>query len=81
MQKILTPSLPDALDAGRYAIRKIRTAAGVLTLAWRVAAERRQLASLDDAMLKDIGLSRSVAYEEASKTFLDVPESRLPRVR
>lgn len=37
---------------------------------WRARARtRRQLMSLDDATLKDIGLGRSQAYTEYSKPF------------
>jgi uncharacterized protein YjiS (DUF1127 family) len=35
--------------------------------AWIRHHERRQLLSLDDHMLKDIGLSRCDAYQEADK--------------
>ena len=38
-----------------------------------VARERRQLAELDDRMLKDIGLSRSVAFREFDRSFVDLP--------
>jgi uncharacterized protein YjiS (DUF1127 family) len=33
------------------------------------SAQRRQLAQLDDRMLKDIGVGRSEAYRECSKWF------------
>ncbi|MGE0766227.1 MAG: DUF1127 domain-containing protein [Hyphomicrobiaceae bacterium] len=42
-----------------------------------VSRERRELAALDDRMLKDIGLSRSVAEREISREFFDVPEHRM----
>jgi uncharacterized protein YjiS (DUF1127 family) len=47
-----------------------------LTL-WRTAMrtrrERRALLALDDRMLSDIGLSRSQAYREATKSITDLP--------
>jgi uncharacterized protein YjiS (DUF1127 family) len=39
--------------------------------------QRRALMALDDRQLSDIGLSRSQAYCEAAKPFLDVPRDRL----
>lgn len=50
------------------------------TAAVAVARERRELAALDDRMLKDIGLSRSVAEREVSRDFLDLPEHRVWRL-
>lgn len=44
-----------------------------------LARQRRQLASLSDAMLKDIGLSRSQAYGEANRPFWDEPKHQDPR--
>lgn len=44
-----------------------------------LARQRRQLASLSDAMLKDIGLSRSQAYGEANRRFWDEPKHQDPR--
>ncbi len=38
--------------------------------------QRRQLASLDEAALKDIGLSRADAFREAQRPFWDLPENR-----
>lgn len=39
----------------------------------RVRAERRSLMALDDRMLKDIGLSRGQAENEAGRSIFDVP--------
>lgn len=38
-----------------------------------LAAQRRQLANLDDALLDDIGLTRGEARREASRAPWDVP--------
>lgn len=38
---------------------------------FRVAAERRRLAELDDAALRDIGLTRDDVIAEASRPFWD----------
>ena len=46
----------------------------------RVRRERQLLATLDDRMLKDIGLTRADANLEASRSNWDVPDNRLPRV-
>jgi uncharacterized protein YjiS (DUF1127 family) len=44
---------------------------------WQTRRQRRALMALDDRMLSDIGLSRSQAYRESSKPFLDVPRDHL----
>lgn len=44
-----------------------------LRLAWHAHAQRQQLASLDDAALADIGLSRAQALAEAGRPLWDVP--------
>ncbi|MBV1696189.1 MAG: DUF1127 domain-containing protein [Hyphomicrobiales bacterium] len=48
----------------------------------RVIEIRRQrdaLMALDDRMLADIGLGRSEAYREASRSMLDLPTGELRR--
>ncbi|MEZ5817281.1 MAG: DUF1127 domain-containing protein [Hyphomicrobiaceae bacterium] len=50
-----------------------------LQAALSVAGERRRLAALDDRMLKDIGLSRSLAEREVARDFFDVPGHRIRR--
>jgi uncharacterized protein YjiS (DUF1127 family) len=42
---------------------------------WQLAEQRRQLAQLGDAQLKDIGLSRADALQEAERPFWDDPLS------
>ncbi|MDH3741823.1 MAG: DUF1127 domain-containing protein [Hyphomicrobiales bacterium] len=44
----------------------------------RVRRERQLLATLDDRMLKDIGLTRADANLEAARPSWDVPSCRLP---
>ena len=41
--------------------------------AMRVRRERNALLSLDDAILKDIGLSRGDVHRESSRRLLDLP--------
>ena len=48
--------------------------------AMTVARERRMLLQLDDRMLKDIGIGRSEAFHEASKSLGDVPFRRFTQV-
>ncbi len=42
----------------------------------RVQRERRALAALDDRMLKDIGLSRSMAAHESARSLFDLPSDQ-----
>ncbi len=58
-----------------------RLARFVRTLETRrqIAEERRMLASLDDRILKDIGISRVDAAFEASRPSSDIPADRMPR--
>ncbi|HEX2841209.1 DUF1127 domain-containing protein [Hyphomicrobium sp.] len=43
---------------------------------FRVARERRQLMTLDERALKDIGVSRADAEQEWSRPFWDLPDPR-----
>ncbi len=55
----------------------VRKVLARLDLMLKVRRERQQLAELDDRMLKDIGLSRSLAHLETGRSALDIPERRL----
>ena len=41
-----------------------------------VAAERRRLASLDEHILQDLGISRADALAESARSFWDLPPDR-----
>ena len=43
-----------------------------LAKAWRIISTRRYLREMDDRMLKDIGISRSQANFEATRSVWDV---------
>lgn len=58
----------------------VRRALARVDAALVVARERRDLASLDDRLLRDIGLDRATARREAARDFLDVPPERLPKL-
>lgn len=62
------PESPNILIAGLFA-RFISRAAECLWEWRRRARERRQLAALSDAMLKDIGIGRAEASVEFEKPF------------
>ncbi|MGB0696668.1 MAG: DUF1127 domain-containing protein [Rhodospirillaceae bacterium] len=54
---------------------------GLAHFVMEIARQRRDLASLDDRMLADIGYSRSEADAEASRPFWDLPTGQLIRDR
>lgn len=67
-----------SLHTSIFALRRVerrgaRSLAARLRAAFALAAQRRQLAALDDALLADIGLTREEAITEASRRAWDVP--------
>ena len=59
-----------------FAGKPLQRAVASFCLALRVYRERRALAALSEQQLKDIGLSRSTAYREASRSVFDLPADR-----
>jgi uncharacterized protein YjiS (DUF1127 family) len=63
----------EALSFGHRIVRPLSVAMRHLAMRvceWHsIACERRTLASLDDAMLKDIGISRADVEREIAKPF------------
>ncbi|ARO15196.1 hypothetical protein BVG79_01854 [Ketogulonicigenium robustum] len=68
----LTHAIASSLPASRGFFARI-------VLALRVRQERRHLAELDDALLADIGLTRTQVQDEAKRTMWDLPYQRSPR--
>ncbi len=48
---------------------------GVLTTMMATSRQRRDLVALDDHLLKDIGVTRAEALQEAAKSRWDAPQS------
>jgi uncharacterized protein YjiS (DUF1127 family) len=70
-----TAGLPHALTRTARFFRK-GAAWRCRLLAWlALARQRRSLLTLDEHLLRDIGVPRHVAAEEAAQPFWDVPES------
>ncbi len=56
-------------EAGRLAVPLADDAGGRWTLFWRRWRTRRALLELDEAQLKDVGLTRAQALDEALRPF------------
>ncbi len=63
-----------AIPLPRFAWR--RPALPPLAAMWRAMVTRRQLARMDDRMLRDIGISRAEALHEAERTPWDIETRR-----
>ena len=71
-QSIRTPAALFSREQVEYSGRLVRVARGVFdrVYAWQERAHQRaHLASLDDRLLKDAGINRAQAAEEAAKPF------------
>ena len=73
-----------ALSAPRTSVRRMTyqrwpRGARYLLTCLDVARQRRQLPTLDERTLKDIGVSRIDALREANGGFWDIPEKQKPR--
>lgn len=69
---MLTTAVPQAGFGRRWRaqLAQIAVAAFEMLLGWQArAAERTRLASMDDRMLRDIGLSRADIARESAKPF------------
>jgi uncharacterized protein YjiS (DUF1127 family) len=76
MRNIALPLAGPELTPGRVLSQTWRGLLA-LELALKVRRERRDLASLDERALKDIGFSSGEAFAEAGRSFWDVPADRL----
>ncbi|MBU0808482.1 MAG: DUF1127 domain-containing protein [Gammaproteobacteria bacterium] len=61
---------------GRRPLEILRAVGRQLYRWWQLSEQRRRLAMLDEAALKDIGLSRSAAMQESERPFWDDPLER-----
>jgi uncharacterized protein YjiS (DUF1127 family) len=66
------PAWRTAAEPVRLGLRSALSRALLVHLRWQeVARQRRALATLDDHMLKDLGLSRADALRESGRWFWD----------
>jgi uncharacterized protein YjiS (DUF1127 family) len=80
MRELVVPiraSVPTVRDAARPASAGLLTSLLGRVAVWlEVRRERRQLLSMSDYMLHDIGLSRADAEGEGTRRFWDLPDLR-----
>lgn len=60
---------------GATCARPSRSVFGRLRVAFALSKQRRELAALDDAILKDIGLTREQALKESERPVWDAPRN------
>ena len=72
MRVTLRPLLGDYPRFAR-SLTSVGAVLGLIRHAATVRRQRRALLALDERMLADIGLSRSQAYREASRSLTDLP--------
>ncbi|MEL6298078.1 MAG: DUF1127 domain-containing protein [Pseudomonadota bacterium] len=70
----LTSTTSMVADLASKAGRSVVRGAKRVELAMQVRRERRALSQLDDRLLKDIGISRSEAFREASRSIGDIDQ-------
>ncbi|WP_296220230.1 DUF1127 domain-containing protein [Pseudomonas sp. UBA2684] len=61
---------------GRRPLEILRAVGRQLYRWWQLSEQRRRLAKLDDAALKDLGLSRGEVIQESERSFWDDPLAR-----
>lgn len=61
---------------GRRPFEILRAVGRQFSRWWQLAEQRRRLATLDDAALKDLGLSRADVIQESERSFWDDPMAR-----
>lgn len=61
---------------GRRPFEILRAVGRQFSRWWQLAEQRRRLAMLDDAALKDLGLSRADVIQEIERSFWDDPMAR-----
>ena len=61
---------------GRRPFEILRAVGRQFSRWWQLAEQRRRLAMLDDATLKDLGLSRADVIQESERSFWDDPLAR-----
>ncbi|TIH06782.1 DUF1127 domain-containing protein [Pseudomonas leptonychotis] len=61
---------------GRRPLEVLRAVGRQLYRWWQLSEQRRRLSMLDEAALKDLGLSRGDVLQESERPFWDDPLSR-----